>query len=353
MRRPGSLHGNRLLDQWEDYSVKAVLCKEFGPPESLVVDEVPNPEVQAGQVLVDVKATGVNFPDVLIIQNKYQFKPPLPFSPGGEVSGVVEAVGEGVTGIEPGTRILASVGWGGMAEKVVVDAGRAIPIPDQMDFNSAAAFLMTYGTSHHALKDRADIKPGESLLVLGAAGGVGLAAVELGKAMGARVIAAASTEEKVQVAKDHGADAGFVYPTGNLDRGQQKALSEQIKELTGGQGADVVYDPVGGDYAEPALRATNWEGRYLVIGFAAGDIPKVPLNLALLKGCQIVGVFWGAFTAREPDRNKQNIKELMDMFVAGKLKPHVSGTYPLPQASQAIRDMADRKVKGKVVVTME
>ncbi|MEO0963457.1 MAG: NADPH:quinone oxidoreductase family protein, partial [Pseudomonadota bacterium] len=233
--------------------------------------------------------------------------PPLPFSPGGEVAGVVDKVGPGVTTLKEGDRVIGSCGWGGFAEEIVLEAARCTPFPDEMDFTSASAFLMTYGTSHHALKDRAKIQPGETLLVLGAAGGVGLAAVELGKAMGARVIAAASTEEKVQVAKDHGADEGFVYPTGELDRDQQKALSEKIKELTGGQGADVVYDPVGGDYSEPAIRATNWEGRFLVVGFASGPIPKVPLNLALLKGCQIVGVFWGAFTAREPERNKENL----------------------------------------------
>lgn len=333
--------------------MKAVLCKEYGPPDSLVLEDVASPEPGEGQVRIAVKSAAVNFPDVLIIENKYQFKPPLPFSPGGEVAGVVDKVGPGVTTLKEGDRVIGSCGWGGFAEEIVVDAVRCTPFPDEMDFVSASAFLMTYGTSHHALKDRAKIQPGETLLVLGAAGGVGLAAVELGKAMGARVIAAASTEDKVQVAKDHGADEGFVYPTGELDRAQQKELSEKIKELTGGQGADVVYDPVGGDYSEPALRATNWEGRFLVVGFASGPIPKVPLNLALLKGCQIVGVFWGAFTARDPEGNKKNLAELMDWFKAGKIKPHVSKTYPLSDAASALKDMAARKVKGKIVLVTE
>lgn len=333
--------------------MKAVLCKEYGPPETLVLEDVASPEPGEGQVRIAVKSAAVNFPDVLIIENKYQFKPPLPFSPGGEVAGVVDKVGPGVTTLKEGDRVIGSCGWGGFAEEIVLEAARCTPFPDEMDFTSASAFLMTYGTSHHALKDRAKIQPGETLLVLGAAGGVGLAAVELGKAMGARVIAAASTEDKVQVAKDHGADDGFVYPTGELDRAQQKALSEKIKELTGGQGADVVYDPVGGDYSEPAIRATNWEGRFLVVGFASGPIPKVPLNLALLKGCQIVGVFWGAFTAREPERNKENLAELMAWFKAGKIKPLVSKTYPLSDAASALNDMAARKVKGKIVLVTE
>ncbi len=330
--------------------MKAVLCKEYGPPDSLVVEELPSPEPGEGQVRLEVHAAAVNFPDVLIIENKYQFKPPLPFSPGGEVAGVVAKLGPGVTSLKEGDRVIGSCGWGGYAEEILIDAGRCTPIPDEMDFVSASAFLMTYGTSHHALKDRAELKPGENLLVLGAAGGVGLAAVEIGKAMGARVIAAASSEEKLQVCKDHGADEVMLYPSGELDREQQKALSDKIKELTGGQGADVVYDPVGGDYSEPALRATNWEGRFLVVGFAAGPIPKVPLNLALLKGCQIVGVFWGAFTAREPQRNQENLAELMGWFKEGKVKPFVSGTYPLEKAPEALKEMAARKVKGKIVL---
>ncbi len=330
--------------------MKAVLCKQYGPPESLVIEEVPTPEPGKGQVLLEVHAAAVNFPDVLIIENKYQFKPPLPFSPGGEVAGKVIKLGEGVTKVKVGDRVIGSCGWGGFAEEIALDEARVTPIPDEMDFVTASAFLMTYGTSHHALKDRAHIKPGESLLVLGAAGGVGLAAVELGKAMGARVIAAASSEDKLQVCRDHGADETILYPTGTLDRDQQKALTDQIKALTGGQGADVVYDPVGGDYSEAALRATNWEGRFLVVGFAAGPIPKIPLNLALLKGCQIVGVFWGAFTGREPARHQENLKELIAWFKAGKLKPHVSRQYKFEEAAEALNDMAARKVKGKIVL---
>lgn len=330
--------------------MRAILCKSFGPPESLVIEEVPPLEPGPGQVVLDVKACGINFPDLLLIADKYQFKPELPFSPGGEVSGVVKAVGEGVTGIEAGQRVIGSTGWGGFAEEIAVEAGRIIPIPDQMPFEEASAFLMTYGTSHHALKDRAEIRPGESLLVLGAAGGVGLAAVELGKVMGARVIAAASSEDKLDVCREHGADETILYPPGNLDRDQQKALSEEIKRLTGGEGADVVYDPVGASYSEPALRATAWKGRFLVIGFAAGDIPHIPLNLALLKGCQIVGVFWGAFTGREPEKNRANIAELLRWYVEGKIRPHISAVYPFEEYAQALNDLAQRKAKGKVVL---
>jgi NADPH2:quinone reductase len=301
--------------------------------------------------VIGVAAAGVNFPDVLIIENKYQFKPPLPFSPGGEVAGVVRAVGPEVTAVGPGDRVIGSVGFGGFAEEVLCDASRCIPFPDAMDFVTASGFVMTYGTSHHALKDRARLRPGETLLVLGAAGGVGLAAVELGALMGARVVAAASSPEKVDVARGRGAALGLVYPPGPLDRDAQRKLSDDLKALAGGDGIDVIYDPVGGDYAEPALRAINWEGRFLVIGFAAGSIPKVPLNLTLLKGCEIVGVFWGAFTAREPARNAENLAELMRWYVEGRLRPLVSRTYPLEQAARALNDMAARRVTGKVVLT--
>jgi NADPH2:quinone reductase len=331
--------------------MRAVLCKEYGPPESLVVEDLPSPKPGKGQVVLSVKACGVNFPDVLIIQNKYQFKPPLPFSPGGEVAGVVKELGEGVTTLKVGDRVIGSTGWGGYAEEVVIDAPRCIPIPDAMDFVTASAFVMTYGTSHHALKDRAAIKPGETLLVMGAAGGVGLAAVELGKAMGATVIAAASSHEKVDVCLEHGADKGLVYPSGALTRDDQKKFGEQLKALFGDKGVDVIYDPVGDAYAEPALRTIAWEGRYLVVGFAAGEIPKIPLNLALLKGCQIVGVFWGAFVARNPKQNQANLAELMALFASGKIKPHVSATYPLERAAEALNAMANREVKGKVVLT--
>ena len=333
--------------------MKALLCKEFGPPENLVLEEVPDLVPGPGQVVVAVKACGVNFPDVLIIENKYQFKPPLPFSPGAEVAGVVKAVGDGVERPKVGDRVIASTGWGGMSEQVLADAAKCIPMPGDMDFPTGSALVLTYGTSHYALKDRAKIQPGENLVVLGAAGGVGVAAVELGKAMGARVIAGGSSQEKVDLAKAHGADDGFVYPSGPLSREQQKELSETIKTLTGGKGADVLYDPVGGDYAEPAVRAMAWEGRYLVIGFAAGEIPKIPLNLTLLKSCDIQGVFWGAFTARNPKRNQEHLAEISRWVKEGKLKPHVCATFPLARGGEAIRMLADRKATGKVVVTME
>jgi NADPH2:quinone reductase len=322
-------------------NMRAVLCKAYGPPESLVVEDVPSPEPSKGQVRIDVAACGVNFPDVLIIQNKYQFKPPLPFSPGGEVAGIISAVGEGVSNLKIGDRVIGSTGWGGFAEQIVVDAHRAIPIPDSMPLTTASAFVLTYGTSHYALKDRGHLKPGETLLVLGAAGGVGLAAVELGKAMGAKVIAAASSAEKLAICKEHGADEVIDYAADDL-RERLKALAPN--------GVDVVYDPVGGAYSEPALRSMAWEGRFLVIGFAAGDIPKIPLNLTLLKSCDIVGVFWGAFTARNPARHKEHLAELMDWYLSGKLKPLVSETYPLERAADALNDMANRKVKGKVVL---
>ncbi len=331
--------------------MRAVLCKQYGPPDSLVIEDVPSPKPGDGQVLISVKAAGVNFPDVLIIQNKYQFRPPLPFSPGGEVAGVVKEIGPGVTNVKVGDRVIGSTGWGGFAEEALAPAARCIPFPANMDFAEASAFVMTYGTSHHALKDRARIKPGESLLVLGAAGGVGLAAVELGKLMGARVVAAASSQEKVDVCLRYGAEAGIVYPGGPLDRDAQKKLSEDLKKVIGGDGANVIYDGVGGTYAEPALRSIAWEGRYLVVGFPAG-IPSIPLNLTLLKGCQIVGVFWGAFTAREPKHNQANLQELMDWVRDGKLKPYVSKRYPMARAAEALNDMEARKVMGKVVLTM-
>jgi NADPH2:quinone reductase len=330
--------------------MKAALCTHYGPPEELELREVPDLKADTGQVVVSVRACGVNFPDVLMIQDKYQFRPALPFAPGGEVAGIVKEAGAGVTNVKVGDPVIVSTGSGGFAEQVVADAARCVPMPANLDFAVASSFFVTYGTSYHALKDRGHLKPGESLVVLGAAGGVGLSAVELGKAMGARVVAGASSEEKVALAKAHGADDGFVYPTGSLSREQQKQLSEDIKRLTGGKGADVLYDPVGGDYAEPALRAMNWEGRYLVIGFAAGDIPKVPLNLTLLKGCDIVGVFWGASMARDPKTGIDNLKEITGWIAEGKLKPHVSAQIPLARAGEAIRLLMDRKAQGKVVV---
>ena len=322
--------------------MKAVLCKTYGPPEQLVLEDVPALTPTKGQVVLDVKACGVNFPDTLIIQGKYQFKPDMPFSPGGEVAGIVKSLGEGVEGVRVGSRVISFTGWGGFAEEVASDASKLIPIPDGMDFTTASAFVMTYGTSYHALKDRAKLQPGETLLVLGAAGGVGLAAIEIAKVMGARVIAAASTDEKLAVCKAHGADEGINYST--------EDLKERLKALTKGNGVDVVYDPVGGNYSEVALRNTAWEGRYLVIGFAAGDIPRIPLNLTLLKGCSIVGVFWGTFAARNPKGNQQNLQELLTWFQQGKIHPLISATYHLKDAAHALNDMMQRKVTGKVVL---
>ena len=274
----------------------------------------------------------------------------MPFAPGGESSGVISEIGEGVKDFKVGDKVIVSSGWGSFAEKISVDQGSLTLIPESMDFDTAASFLMTYGTSHHALKDRAKLKKDESMLVLGAAGGVGLAAVEIGKAMGAHIIAAASTEEKVNICREHGADEGLVYKTGTLDRDDQKSLSNEIKEMTDGKGVNVIYDPVGADYAEPTLRAIAWDGRYLVVGFAAGYIPKIPLNLTLLKGCQIVGVFWGAFKSLFPNEHNDNVKDLLKMYEDGFLKPHISEVYYLVDGAKSIRDLADRKAKGKVVV---
>src|SRR5215472_8659277 len=316
--------------------VKAVLCKAYGPPESLVIEDIEPLKPGRGQAVIDVRACGVNFPDTLIIQGKYQFKPATPFSPGNEVAGVVKEVGEGVENVEVGDRVIAFTGWGGFAEEVVADAARLIPMPGGMDFTTAAAFVMVYGTSHYALKDRAQLKPGETLLVLGAAGGVGLATVELGKVMSAHVIAAASTNEKLEVCKQHGADQVINYTT--------EDLKERVKQLTPGKGVDVVFDPVGGDYSEAALRGMAWGGRFLVIGFTTGEIPRIPLNLTLLKGCSIVGVFWGSFTTRDPERNQEHLRELLNWFVTGKIKPLISATYPLERAADALNDMMNRKV---------
>ncbi len=325
-------------------AMRAVLCKAYGPPESLVVEEIDEPTAGPGQIVVDVKACAINFPDVLMIQDLYQFKPPLPFSPGGEIAGMVSAIGDGVDGFTVGQEVFGSVGSGGLREQVALKASGAIPVPRGLSLPQAASVLSAYGTSWHALRDRANLQPGETLVVLGAAGGVGLAAVELGAMMGATVIAAASTDKKLAVCLDHGASFGINYET--------EDLKVRIRELTDGKGADVVYDPVGGPYAEPALRSTAWEGRFLVIGFTAG-IPKLPLNLPLLKACSVVGVFYGAWAAREPERNRRNLEELVEFIEAGKIKPHVSATYPLERASEAIRELADRRAEGKVVVVMD
>ena len=322
--------------------MKAVLCKAFGPAETLVLEEVASPVAKANEVLLEVHAAGVNFPDTLIIEGKYQFKPPFPFSPGGEAAGVVSAVGEKVGHLKVGDRVMALTGWGSFAEQVAVPGYNVMPIPPSMDFASAAAFGMTYGTSMHALKQRANLQPGETLLVLGASGGVGLAAVEIGKAMGARVIAAASSAEKLEVAKAAGADALINY--------SEESLKDRVKELTGGQGADVIYDPVGGDLFDAAVRAINWNGRLLVVGFASGRIPELPVNLALLKGASVVGVFWGSFAQRQPQDNLANFQQLFAWYAEGKLKPLVSQTFPLERAAEAINALATRQAVGKVVV---
>jgi NADPH2:quinone reductase len=325
--------------------MRAVLCKELGPPEKLVVENVPSLKPGKGQVVVAVRAAGVNFPDTLIIQGKYQFKPEPPFSPGGEVAGVVKEIGEGVSGTKPGDRVIAASTYGGFAEEMLVEADRLVPMPDAMDFVPASAFILTYGTSYHALQDRAQLRAGETLLVLGASGGVGIAAVQLGKAMGARVIAAASSDAKLAVCRENGADDVINYAS--------EDLRARVKTLTAGRGVDVVYDPVGGPYSEPALRDMAWNGRFLVVGFAAGEIPKVPLNLALLKGCSIVGVFWGAFTRNEPERHRRNNEALMQLYLAGKIKPHIHATYPLERAAEALNEVLNKRVSGKVVLTTD
>ena len=332
--------------------MRAVLSKAAGGPDSLVVEEVMDPTPKAGEVVIEVKAIGINYPDTLIIEDKYQFRPERPFSPGAEVAGVVDAVGEGVKGVFKGDRVIAVPGWGGLVERLAVPASSLIPMPEGMSFEEAAALTMTYGTSYYALKDRAKLQPGETLLVLGAAGGVGAAAVELGKAMGARVVAAASTNDTVEFALDLGADNGLIYPSGAMDKAAQKALSGELKLATGRDGADVVYDAVGGDYAEPALRAMDWNGRYLVVGFPAG-IPSLPLNLTLLKSVSVIGVFWGAAVARDPKAHAANMAELMQMWKDGKIKPRVSRTYPLEEAHEAIKALGDRTAMGKIVVVTE
>ena len=332
--------------------MRAVLSKAPGGPETLVVEEVMDPTPGPGEVVIEVKAVGVNYPDALIIADKYQFRPERPFAPGAEVAGVVDAVGEGVKGVFRGDRVVAVPGWGGMVERLKVRAETLISIPDGMDYETAAAFIMTYGTSYYALKERAQLQSGETLLVLGAAGGVGAAAVELGKAMGARVVAAASTNDKVEFALELGADNGLIYPSGPMDKAAQKALSGEFKLSTGRDGADVVFDGVGGGYAEPALRAMDWNGRYLVVGFPAG-IPSLPLNLTLLKSVSVIGVFWGAAVARDPKAHAANMAELMQLYADGKIKPRVSRTFPLERAHEAIQALSDRTAVGKIVVTVE
>jgi len=323
--------------------MRAMICKEYGPPESLVLGELPRQPLGPQDVRIKVHACGVNFPDTLIIQGKYQLKPEMPFAPGGEVAGEVIEVGEKVSNLKVGDRVMALTGYGGFAEEAVTQAFRAIPIPEGMDYVTAAGFSMVYGTSYHALVQRGQLKAGENLLVLGASGGVGLAAVEIGKALGARVIAAASSPEKLQVAKEHGADELIDY--------SKEDLKERVKELTGGNGADVIYDPVGGDAFDASLRCINWNGRILIVGFASGRIPQMPANLPLLKGSSVVGVFWGAFVGRDPKTNFENFQHLFQLHAEGKIKPHVCRTYPLEQAADALNDLLARRVTGKVVLT--
>ena len=322
--------------------MKAILCKQFGPPESLVLEDVPSPEPAEGEVVVTVKAASVNFPDVLIVQNKYQVKPPLPFSPGSEMAGVVKAVGEGVSNARPGDRVIAFSTYGAFAEECRVPAARLVPLPAGMDFVTGASFLLTYGTSHHALRNRVQTSPGETLLVLGAAGGVGIAAVEIGKILGLKVIACASSDEKLAVCREHGADETINYATGDLREG--------IKRATGGRGVDIIYDAVGGAYAEAALRSSSWRARFLVIGFASGEIPKIALNLPLLMERTLIGVYWGEWARRAPAEFAAAVKELGDWYAAGRLRPHVSATFPLPKSVEAMQLLAGRRAKGKVVI---
>lgn len=322
--------------------MKAVVCTELGGPETLEVQEQPEPSPEAGEVLVAVEAAGVNFPDVLMIKGEYQFGVPPPFVPGHELAGRIEALGAGVRGLEVGQRVVANLPWGAFAEKATVVAGAVMPLPDHIEAEQGAAMLLTYATSHYALTLRGQLHRDQTVVVLGAAGGVGAAAVQISKALGARVIACASTAEKLEFCRDLGADELVNY--------REEDLKQRIKDLTGGQGADVIYDPVGGSLAEAALRATNWDGRYLVVGFASGEIPKIPLNLPLLKGCQIMGVFWGAFTTREPDRYRESVQALFQMAEQGEIRPRIDRVYPFAEAERALRDLVERKVRGKIVL---
>ncbi|USU05108.1 NADPH:quinone oxidoreductase family protein [Sphingomonadaceae bacterium OTU29LAMAA1] len=332
--------------------MRALLSTASGGPETLQLTELPDPTPAAGQVLVAVKACAINYPDVLIIEDKYQFKPQRPFAPGGEIAGVIEALGEGVTNWQVGDRVMGVIGHGGLASKIVVDPQRLFHLPDERSFAEGAALILTYGTTIHALLDRGHLQTGQSLLVLGAAGGVGLAAIELGKAYGARVVAAVSSEEKAAAARAAGADGTLIYGRAPFDKEQSKALAEQFKALGGRGGFDVIYDPVGGDYAEPALRAIGWEGRYLVVGFPAG-IPKLPLNLTLLKSCDVCGVFWGAFAARDPNANTAHVEQLFRLWREGKIAPRVTDTFPFERGGDAIAKMAARQAIGKLVVFVD
>ena len=331
--------------------MKALLSKQPGGPDTLILEDLPDPVAGRGQVVVAVKACAINYPDFLIIEDKYQFKPPRPFAPGGEIAGVIESVGEGVADWAVGDRVIAVTGHGGLSSKLAIEAVRLFPLPEGRSFEEGAALLLTYATTIHALLDRGHLREGHTLLVLGAAGGVGLAAVELGKAFGARVVAAVSSEEKAAAARSAGADAALVYGRAPFDKDQSRALAEQFKAALGPQGADVIYDPVGGDYAEPALRAIGWQGRYLVVGFPAG-IPRLPLNLTLLKSCDVCGVFWGAFAARDPEANAAHVGQLFRLWGEGRIAPRVTETFALADGGKAIAKMAARQVIGKVVVTI-
>jgi len=322
--------------------MKAIVCKDWGPPDSLELQDLPDLVPQAGEAVIDVRAAGVNFPDVLTVQGKYQYRPELPFTPGNEFAGTVRAVGAGVSRFKAGDKVIGFARSGAFAEQVCAPAEVLMPMPPGMDFDTAAAITLTYGTSHHAVVDRAQLQAGETMLVLGAAGGVGLAAIEIGKALGARVIAAASSADKLDVCRAHGADVLIDYT--------KEDLREALKAANGGKGPDVIYDPVGGPYTEPALRSIAWRGRHLVIGFAAGEIPKLPWNLLLLKGASVVGVFWGEFARREPQANVAAMRQMLGWMAEGKLKPLVSKRYALAETAQALNDMAARKVTGKVVI---
>ncbi len=323
--------------------MKAVLCKEYGDPSVLVVEDVPSPPVEENEVRIAIHAAGVNFPDVLMVAGKYQFKPPFPFSPGLESAGEVIEVGAGVTGVKAGDRVMANHGWGGFAEEVSVPADAIVPMPDSMSYEDGAGMLLTYGTTYHALVDRGELRAGEILLVHGAGGGVGLTAVELGKHMGATVIATAGSAGKLAVAKEYGADHLINY--------RDEDIRERVKELTGGQGADVIYDPVGGDVMDASMRCIKWGGRVLVIGFAAGRIAEIPSNLILLKGCAVVGVFWGAFRGRDPKKSQANFAEICRLYDTGKIKPHISKAFPLDDAADALVALVNREVTGKAILT--
>ncbi len=332
--------------------MRALLSKASGGPDTLELTELPDPVAGPGQVVIAVRACAINYPDVLIIEDKYQFKPQRPFAPGGEIAGTIAELGEGVTGWAIGDRVIAMLGHGGLAERVVADPTKLYRLPEGRSFAEGASLILTYGTTIHALLDRGRLQAGQTLLVLGAAGGVGLAAIELGKAYGATVVAAVSSEEKAAAARQAGADTTLIYGRAPFDKDASKALAEQFKAAVGTGGADVIYDPVGGDYAEPALRSIAWEGRYLVVGFPAG-IPKLPLNLTLLKSCDVCGVFWGAFAARNPQANAAHIAELFKLWEAGKIAPRVTEIFPLEHGGAAIAKMAARGAIGKLVVEID